>query len=402
MNTSISRPFFFLHIRKTAGVSLRGLLANRFPASKVLIAAHSVSGPQEPGDALFATGHVGFDYVQRFRIAPTTFTVLRNPVSRCLSAYNFFRSHDEQYFRDLSVELGAGDYESRRRFCDRARRLSMRQFLVEEEPLARTWLSNIQTRQLAGASCAGLADEDPRLIATALRHLELFDLVGIVERLDDTLRLLSTLMDWGRLGPLLHLNISARSEAPDVDPACIEILRSWNLLDLRLYHEAVRLFEAKVKKLNTQSQDTHASAVWPVYGEMFTPDQPIYGYGWHEREFHGDKWLCWNSSPVATLDLSLSKVIPSTFRCHISHAINQTALDRLRVRLNSKQLMLQKQEDSGGVRLEGEIPFEAWETDLKLARLTFDCPAMQRPCDIDENSVDHRSLGVALSWLRFL
>jgi hypothetical protein len=86
----------------------------------------------------------------------------------------------------------------------------------------------------------------------------------------------------------------------------------------------------------------------------------------------------------------------------LSHAINQTARDRLRIRLNSKQMMLQKQEDGGGVRLEGEIPSEAWETDLKLARLTFDCPAMQRPCDIDENSVDHRSSGVALSWLRFL
>jgi hypothetical protein len=77
MIAEFTKPFLFIHIRKTAGVSLRGLLANQFPAGRVLFQAHSVSGPSEPGDANFVTGHVGLDYARRFAAAPTIFTTIR-------------------------------------------------------------------------------------------------------------------------------------------------------------------------------------------------------------------------------------------------------------------------------------------------------------------------------------
>ena len=124
------RPFLFIHIRKTAGTSLRGLLANRFPVGRILFQAHSVSGPQQPGDARFATGHVDFDYAHRFDVWPTTFTVLREPVSRCVSACDFFQSHSETFFRTLATELGETEYQDRRRFDDRARSLGMLRFLT--------------------------------------------------------------------------------------------------------------------------------------------------------------------------------------------------------------------------------------------------------------------------------
>jgi hypothetical protein len=403
MKTEIARPFFFLHIRKTAGVSFRGLLANRFPSDRILFQAHSVSGPNAPGDALFATGHVGFDYAQRFGIWPTIFTVLREPISRCLSAYHFFQSHEESHFRTLATELTAAEYESRRRFSDCARRLGMRRFLVEQEPLARAGLSNIQTRHLAGASCAGLADDDPRLMETALRHLDQIDLTGLVERLDDTLRLLGHLMNWGRLGPLQHLNITVRSnDASDADPGCIEILRSWNQLDLRLYQEASRLFEAKLRTLNERSQEeVSPDGAWLADGGVFTPDQPLCGYGWYERERHQGRWLCWNSSPVATLNLCLSASRPSKFRCLLSHVVREAALDQLGITLNSVPLSLQKREHQGGILVESDIPAQASATNPHLSRLTFYCPDMPRPCDIDPDSTDTRNLGVAIGWIRF-
>lgn len=396
----VAKPFLFIHIRKTAGISLRGLLANRFPADRVLFQAHSVSGPQQPGEAQFVAGHVDFDYAQHFSVWPTTFTMLREPVSRSLSAYDFFQSHDEPYFRNLAAELSETEYESRRRFSDRARTLGLLQFLIEEESLARRWLGNVQTRQLAGASCAGLADDDPRLLEFALCHLARIDLAGIVERLQETLRVLRQIMRWGRVGPLQHLNRTVLSNR-DFDPRCFEILRSWNRLDLRLYEEACRRFESKLAALDSPSNDSLPDPPWPVEGEVFTPDQPIYGYGWHEREQHQGRWLCWNSAPAATLSLLLSSARPTQFCCLLSHVISDAALHNLTIALNSMPLSLRMRGAEGGVLLESAIPAQAWIAGSHLVQLTFKCPAMSRPCDIDPNSTDLRSLGIALGWLRF-
>jgi hypothetical protein len=401
MSAGFSKPFLFIHIRKTAGSSLRALLANAFPVNRVLLNAHSVSGPQEPGDAIFATGHVGFDYAQRFATPPTIFTTIREPVSRCLSAYHFFRGNDENFFRALAADWTDTEYQSRRRFTDRARHLGMLRFLVEEEPLARAWLSNTQSRQLAGDSCVGLTDDEPRLLEIALANLRKCDLAGIVERLDDTLRLLGYVMNWGRLGPLQHLNRTIRPETANVDPRCVEILRAWNSLDLRLYEEACRLFELKLKAVDHKSlEKTTPDTAWLADGEEFTPDMAIRGYGWHERECHQGRWLCWNSAATANLDLSLSKFQPSRFRCLLSHVISQVALDKLQISMNSVPLTLQKREAEGGILLEGAVPEKALRTSPHLARITFDCPVMQRPCDINPDSTDSRSMGVAVGWLR--
>jgi len=396
----MDRPFFFLHIRKTAGVSLRGLLANRFPVGKLLFQAHSVGGPQDPGQAVFATGHVGFDYAQRFRTWPTIFTMLREPVSRSLSAYRFFQNHSEAFYRVLATELSPADYDSRRRFSEHARSLGMRRFLRDHESLARTWLSNVQTRQLAGAACAGLADDDPRLIETALHHFGSIDLVGIFERLDQTLHLLGRLTNWGSLGPVQHLNMTGLSDS-DPDPACLEILRSWNELDSYLYDAALARFETQLAALDDASaKDIPTSASSPIEGDLYTPDQPIHGYGWHEREWFQGKWLCWNSAPIATLNLRPARSRPSTFRCLLSHAISEAVLEHLAISVNSMPLRLQKRAVDGGILVEGDIVQAAWATDSSVARLTFTCPVMGRPCDVDPASTDRRNLGVALAWLR--
>ena len=89
---------------------------------------------------------------------------------------------------------------------NRAQQLGLRRFLIEEEATARAWLSNVQTRQLAGASCADLTDNDPDLLEVALANLKRCDLVGLVERLDETLLLLGQMMGWGCIGPMPHLN----------------------------------------------------------------------------------------------------------------------------------------------------------------------------------------------------
>ncbi len=390
------RPFFFLHIRKTAGVSLRGLLANRFPADRTLFQAHSVNGPPDPGRALFATGHVGFDYAERFEVTPTIFTLLREPMARCVSAYHFLQSHNESYFRTLATELSETEHRGRRRFQERVTALGARRFLTEEETLARQYLANVQTRDLAGAAYAGLADDDPRLLGAALKHLVRIDLAGIVERLPETLRLLGALMRWGQIGPVPHLN---RTPPPgsEIDPAALELLRSWNELDLRLYAEACRLFGRKMSALKPETGAPKLMAA--LTADRFTLDQPLHGEGWHEREYFEGRWLCWNSAPTATLNLHATVARPSRFACLLSHIFNAHALDQLRVTLNSETLALRKHAVKDGILVESDIPMQAWASDSHRALLTFHCPVMGSPRDSDPRSPDARRFGFALAWL---
>jgi hypothetical protein len=164
---------------------------------------------------------------------------------------------------------------------------------------------------------------------------------------------------------------------------------------------ALARFEAQLAALDdATATKIPTSAAWPIEGDVYTPDQPIHGYGWHEREWFHDKWLCWNSSPIATLHLRLAQSSPSTFRCLLSHAIGEAALERFDISVNSIPLRLQKRAVDGGVLLEGPIAQATWAIDSSVARLTFTCPVMGRPCDVDQTSTDRRNLGVALAWLR--
>jgi hypothetical protein len=392
------KPFLFIHIRKAAGTSLRSLLLNQFPHDRALLNAHSVNGPQEPRDALFVTGHVDFNYTLRFSVAPTVFTVLRDPLSLALSAYYFFRSNDEQFFRGVANDWSPAAYESRRQFTDRSRRLDFFGFLTEEESLARKWLSNTQTRQLVGAIDATPDSEDSRLLEAALSYLQKCDLVGLVERLEDTLLLLGQSMNWGRLGPLPHENKTARPT--DIDPRCIDILRSWNSMDLRLYEVARHIFEEKMTALDRHFSERAVDSTFLPDGRSFTPEMRISGYGWHQREFHQGKWLCWNSATTATLHLLLAGPRPVKFRCRLSHVISQKALDQLRISLNAVPLALLKQPVEGAWLLEAPIPGQALDPTSHLAVLAIDCPVMQRPCDIDPHSADARNLGVAIECIQ--
>jgi hypothetical protein len=391
------RPFFFLHIRKTAGVSLRGLLANRFPADRILFQAHSVSGPQQPRDALFATGHVGFDYAKRFGVAPTIFTVLREPMARSISAYDFFQSHSEDFFRNLAPELSAAEYEGRRRLQERARALGPARFLAAEEKLARHWLANVQTRQLAGAAFANHRDDDPLLVDAALDNLARIDLAGILEREQETLQLLARMMGWGELGPLPHLNRTPQSGRPVLDAQSRNVLRSWNALDLRLYAEACRLFDRRLCTLRDET--AAARAATSLAANRFTPNQPLHGHGWHEREYFDHRWLCWNAAPVATLSLQAGTARPTRFECLLSHVFSAQALDRLGIELNGQTLDLRKRAAAGGILIESEIPASAWAADPHRATLTFRCPVMGSPRDLDPASRDVRQLGFALARL---
>ncbi|MFZ0460550.1 MAG: hypothetical protein WAM17_19300 [Rhodoplanes sp.] len=189
----------------------------------------------------------------------------------------------------------------------------------------------------------------------------------------------------------------------EIDAESLDILRSWNALDLRLYDTACALFEVRMATAGrARLERPYLDETSLPDGAYFTPEQPIRGYGWHEREFHQGRWLCWNSAPTATLALNRPELAAcSRFQCLVTHAVGPAALDSLRVSLNGTLLALQKRQQEDGYLLEGAIPPEVLiERRGGLAEVTIRCPIMQRPCDINPDSSDSRQLGVAVAWIR--
>lgn len=391
------KPLLHIHIRKAGGTSLRTLLANQFPVDRLLVNAHSVRGPQRPGEASFVTGHVAFDYVQRFTVRPTILAVLREPISHALSTYFFCRTNDEEFFQTVGRDWDEAELASRRRFTERARALDMLGFLRAEESLARQWLSNPQTRQLA--SCAFAERANDRVLETAIANLRTCDLVGTRERLEETLFVVGHHMLWGPVGPLQHLNATVdRLRAEAVDRRCLEILRTWNPLDLQLYEAASELLDERLALMNEQSlaEVIPDRQVLPS-AEHFTPDMPIRGYGWHEREHHDGRWLCWTASETATLYLAVHGSGVTRLRCLVSHAIGPDALAGLRMSLNSRALTLDRRRVDEGWLIESALPRGALGQTPGLASIAIHCPVLARPCDLDASSTDRRKLGVAVA-----
>jgi len=131
--------------------------------------------------------------------------------------------------------------------------------------------------------------------------------------------------------------------------------------------------------------------------EDFTPDMPIRGYGWHEREHHHGRWLCWTASETATLQLAVRNSGATRFRCLVSHAIGPDAVATLRMSLNSCALTLNRPQIDQGWLIESALPRGAMEETPGLASIAIHCPVMARPCDLDASSTDRRKQGVAVA-----
>jgi hypothetical protein len=68
--------------------------------------------------------------------------------------------------------------------------------------------------------------------------------------------------------------------------------------------------------------------------------------------------------------------------------------------LNTRPLELRKREADGGILVESDIPAAAWTADTHRAVLTFQCPVMGSPRELDAASPDVRQLGFALAPLQ--
>ena len=105
-------PAVFLHIPKTGGTTVHDLLCACFPDDRICSGSRDVSNnrldrlePEKLQGIDFFSGHFNRLGVERVGPGARVFTVLREPKSRILSLYYFWKSHRPSYVRRKQLPL---------------------------------------------------------------------------------------------------------------------------------------------------------------------------------------------------------------------------------------------------------------------------------------------------------
>jgi hypothetical protein len=170
---------------------------------------YNAINPEQLSRVLAFKGHFFFGDEARVLSAdiPRTYiTVLRNPVERVLSSYEFFSKHVWEESSDISIE----------------------DFLNGHYIIG----TNHMTRVLAGTN-------NPNDIDKALTNLEKFDIVGTVEDLPGFKSKLERLLSWSKKHVIVPQNASNRLHREDLTDRQFSLLVKQNENDFVLYNEVI-------------------------------------------------------------------------------------------------------------------------------------------------------------------
>lgn len=231
------KTIFFLHIPKCAGTTLtEEIIKSRYSAEQLLIFYHH--GTETLINDLKAmplarqkkirciAGHFAFGIHNYFTPRPIAYiTILRDPIERVISHYYYIlRCPKHPYYEKIT-----SNHYTLKDYVEKFQNMEM---------------DNGQTRILAGIGWGGPFGGCSRnILDKARENLDThFAAVGISERFDDFLAVLSFLFDWD-IKRYTPRNITEdRAKKEELDRDTLEAIIKYNQLDMELYEYAKRRF----------------------------------------------------------------------------------------------------------------------------------------------------------------
>lgn len=239
-------PVFFLHIPRTAGTTLNAVMSNHFGPEAILSVydkadyeKHRFHSPDFFAPIKLITGHLLLETTDPpsiYGLPVSVVTLLREPVSRLLSEYEFLKTWDRNH---LYAYLNGNN-------------VSFSEYITSSERILRYRGKNFMTRCIAGEDVDGPYPR--KALARAKKNLERnFVFTGIQERFAESLVMLGDLLG---MDNLLHdrrnaLKAEARN-APGEDDVALAL--DMNRADIELYDFACALFEERVNALGPSFQ----------------------------------------------------------------------------------------------------------------------------------------------------
>jgi hypothetical protein len=275
-----SRTLFFMHIGKTAGSYLNQCFSNAFGKDSVtpfcqdlIDASNNPAYRQLFEDKSVISGHFYLadwtEFAQRQGIDAALATVLRSPLHQIVSSLRFLDGYnDPSRHQEVDMmHLDLRDIVLRLAEVDFADAGSLDGFLTTLTPVGVRLFDNNQSRFFLGrerGDAGPSADLSvPLTLACAPRlaeALDRFDLVGLTERLPETLVFLSELTGHTILPVATRINETQSPRTIDVsDPWIRRVLAKRIVVDDWLYRQAAERFDLALNAAGTNPPQTEAS-----------------------------------------------------------------------------------------------------------------------------------------------
>jgi Sulfotransferase family len=435
--------FFFLHIPKTAGTTLTQIILQQFDAKE--IASGLFTNQLIDAEPSFFTqhrcfcGHVESAVMSAFLPQePVSITMLREPVARYLSHFNFYQRVPVDQLTGESLEV-----------LNQFKQTSLERFVYDPPEFLTSqayYFQNLQSKMLASEFKAG--SDGPRVelrrlfeigyqfpppcFAAAKQRLDQLAFVGVAERFQDALFLVAYTFGWQPVVEYSSFNISpTRPSGHHLEPDLEEQIHSVNQIDQQVYGYGRQLFETRYEQmcqelLERYGRREHAHLKLPLSNEVMVElldahyqqrfiernpavpglklefDRKISGRNWQGMEqdlIHGAfRW----SGPgrCSILDLPLAASANVWLRFLVAMSMSEDLLLSLTVKVNDEQIQVECVGLEGGATLcEGYVPQAVLALRPGCVRVSFELAKTVKPIDVIPGNDDDRSLGIALNWV---
>jgi hypothetical protein len=411
---------YFCHIPKTAGMTFRTIVEDYFRCSEICPATLNAQVEEIPQPDLekyrLFRGHLVF--VDLPALLPNkhfvNVTMLREPVSRLISHYEYIRRTpgDPHY--------------------DAVSQMTLEEF-TQKLTVGRVG-KNVQTYYIAKTlqfKLEKLSGEE--VLAIAKQSLDRFAFAGLLERFQDSLFLLSYIFGWK---PILNSRkenaASTKKPSEALSASTLEAIRESSLLDIELYEYAQAIFAQRFEQmcqdlLAKYGTTADAATLSPEllrdrldkhyehrYAELQKPllsclnhdfCEPLWGSGWQRRECpeHEPAYRWTGPSAVSTLDLPLAIDADLLIECRVIcvKAALPEALESLVLKVNNHPIPLTILYGDIDVRLfQGTIPKTLLISDAPFTRLTFEVHRTASFNIVNPRNPDTRQVGLALNYVQ--
>jgi hypothetical protein len=246
---AVAHTAIFLHIGKTAGTTLTKALGGCYPRRAVFdIDTHTTAPPSSQVESLqpeelerlrLVRGHLLYGLHTVLPLSALYFTLLREPYARLISAYR-------HVLRTPTHRIHAGVFESGMNFGE---------FVTSGITLE---TDNWQLRCIAGDEITPFGGCDERMLDRAKANIaRQFALVGLSERFDESLVLLSRMYDWDGLR-YVSLNRGSGPSFDDLSDSQRAAVEPHIALDRELYSYAANVLDSVIDGLDGVDEDVAA------------------------------------------------------------------------------------------------------------------------------------------------